>query len=105
MNFIDLVEILKHKRTAELLAETELPGVPLGQVDTYFKHSPGIQSEIRFFDAENIPGHIKMEVDGDTYINLFPFEMLQAMVEGLADEGQTNAEIAERILMYAENDA
>lgn len=105
MNFVDLVEVFKNKTSADLFVQSELPGVPLEQVDTYFKNAPGTQAEVRFFDAENTPGYLKIEVDGALYINLFSYEMLQAMVEGLADEGHSNMEIAERIISYSENDA
>lgn len=107
MKLIELVDRLKTLDNAKAFIANELPNVEVDQVDIYLKESLDINAEVRFFDAETIPNTFLLELDGIKYVNLFPFYMLQEMVEDhtkLSDK-LSDAEIAKRILDYRIKDA
>lgn len=108
MKLIELIDHLKTVSKAQQLIKTQIPDVDFDQVEVYMKDCCGLDSEIAFFDADEIPGDLVIEVDGIKYENLFPFYMVQEMVEEYVDKfgaGMTDLEIAQKILEYREHDA
>jgi len=108
MNLIELVGHFRNLESAMRVIAAELPGVYEGQVDIYLKDQLDVRAEVRFFDAETIPGTLHMKVDGVQYVNLFPFSMTQEMVEAYADAAGKNfsdLDIAKKLLDYRNRDA
>jgi hypothetical protein len=109
MKLIDLIEALRSPETATRLAEKELPGIEYNCVDTYMENEIDLESEIRFFDGENIPPPgMYIQVDGIKYVNLFPLTMAQDMVEDFEKDQGKNFDIlvvAKRMLHYRIYDA
>ncbi|MBN8643114.1 MAG: hypothetical protein J0L86_14985 [Flavobacteriales bacterium] len=107
MNLVELVQHLKSLEQAENFIEGELPDVEYDLVDIYMVEKLGLDSEIVFFNAEEIPNKLIINIEGITYENLFPLNLTQEMVEELeASNGKiSNIEIAKRLLEYREKDA
>jgi len=108
MYLIELIEHLKTIPKAEALIREKIPGVDFDMVELYMKGSIGPAAEIAFFDADNIPLELIIEIEGVKYENLFPLYLIQEMVAEFVesyDNRLSNQEIAQRILDYRENDA
>jgi len=108
MNMTELMGHFKDLSSARKLMDVEMPDIEYGQIDIYLKDALNVRAEVRFFDAETIPGTLHMEVDGVTYVNLFPFKMTQEMVQAYANapgKKLTDEEIAKKLLDYRERDA
>jgi len=83
------------------------PGVDFDTIDLYLKDKLALDSEIIFPDNETTPNTIVITIDDAEYENLFPLYMAQEMIEGYATgyPNLSDAEIAQRLLDYAINDA
>lgn len=107
MNITELVGHLKNVTQANELISVELPGVDYDLVELYMKEKVDLDSEIIFLDAETIPNDLIIELNGTKYENLFPFYLIQEMVEEYAADypNLSSLEVAERIINYRINDA
>jgi hypothetical protein len=108
MNLIQLIDHVKNMTEAKKLAESQIPNVEFNQVDIYMKDRLDLNSEIIFVDAETTDYKVEIEIEGEKYINLFPLNMLQEMVEAQKSKifnRRTDLEIAERLLEYRNKDA
>lgn len=113
MNIVELIKHLKSESVAQELISKELPGVESCLVDIYLLKELSLTSQVVFFDLEEIdaiPNRLVMEIEGNIYVNLFPFEMAQEMVEAYINDNEygevlSDLEIAKRLLEYREKDA
>lgn len=105
MNIIELVKHLKKLEDAETFVNEKLPDIEYDLVDIYMVDKLSLDSSIVFFDAEKISNKLIIEVNGVTYVNLFPLNMTQELVEEFSLDKITDREIAERLLKYREKDA
>jgi hypothetical protein len=107
MNIVELVKHLKSLEQAENFINGELPEVEYDLVDIYMIDKLGLDSEIVFFNAEEIPNRLIINIEGINYENLFPLNLAQEMVEELkaSNEKISDIEIAKHLLEYREKDA
>jgi len=107
MTIIELVKHLKSIEQAKNFINDELPEVEYDLVDIYMFEKLGLNSEIVFFNAEEIPNKLIINIEGTTYENLFPLNLTQEMVEELEASNKkiSDIEIAKRLLEYREKDA
>jgi hypothetical protein len=107
MNIVELVKYLKSIEQAENFIKDELPDVEYDLIDIYMVEKLGLNSEIVFFNAEEIPNRLIINIDGITYENLFPLNLTQEMVEEFEASHKkiSDIEIAKRLLEYREKDA
>src|SRR5687768_8862141 len=103
MKLIYLIRNLRKIDSAKEISAQQLPGVEFDQIDLYLVNEISAESEVEFFDAEEIPNKLEMEVNGVKYINLFPLYLTQEIVESLAksgDPGVDDSEIVRRLIEY-----
>lgn len=107
MTIIDLIKHLKSFEQAEKFINEELSDVEYDLVDIYMIEKLGLDSEIVFFNAEEIDNELCININGVNYVNLFPLNMAQEMVQDLkiSDSKISDIEIAEMLLAYREKDA
>ena len=107
MKLLELIRNLKSIKQANELIAKELPGVEYDLIDLYAINSLNVDSDIRFFNVEEIPNDLVIKVDGINYVNLFPLNLIQEMVEEYSNlrEIFSDEEIAKRILEYRLKDA
>lgn len=108
MTFAEAIDAFKSMTTTKELVSQTLGDLEAGLIDVYLKDNPEIDSEIVFFDVDKIPGMLEITVDGIRYVNLFPLEMLQEMVQDyskLSSGKLSDSEIAKKILDYRMRDA
>ncbi len=106
MNIVELVKHLKSLEQAENFINGELPEVEYDLVDIYMINKLGLDSEIVFFNAEEIPNRLIINIEGINYENLFPLNLAQEMVEELkaSNDKISDVEIAKHLLEYREKD-
>ncbi|AYZ36528.1 hypothetical protein EGY07_13610 [Chryseobacterium indologenes] len=104
MNLIDLIGQINnlHDLYFEFKADVESEALIV-----CLKDSLDINSEVIIFGIEETNGDLIFEKDGNKYVELFPLEMTQEMVEEYINtyNGISSTEIAERLLDYRLNDA
>ena len=107
MILINLIKPLKNRKSAEKFVSNEMPDMEFDQIDVYVKSVLAADSEVMLFDAETIPNQLVIETEGSRYINVFPLQMLQEMVEEYVKQqpGLKDEEILNNILKYREKDA
>jgi hypothetical protein len=106
MNIVELLKHLKSLEEAEKFINGELPEVEYDLVDIYMINKLGLDSEIVFFNAEEIPNRLIINIEGINYENLFPLNLAQEMVEELkaSNDKISDVEIAKHLLEYREKD-
>jgi len=80
MKLIEGIKYLKTIEETEEFLRKELPDTEIDLADVYLKGKLNAQSEIKIFNAEDIPNMLEIEIEGIKYVNLFPLNMLQEMV-------------------------
>ena len=108
MNLIEIIQYFRREGSARVLMAEVLPNVEVDQIDVYLKGNLDLNAEVNFFDVETIPNDLLIEINGIKYINLFPFFMLQEMIEdysNLTDQVLSDIDIAKRLLDYRIKDA
>ena len=76
-------------------------------IDIYAKEVLQIDSEVTFFNAEEIPNEIIINIDGIKYVNVCPLNMLEDLVNDFVAQ-DSNIEVFElttKIVSYLEKDA
>ena len=102
-----LIELIKHLRdieSAKKLLYKKLPNAEFSWVELYMVTELAIDSDIEFFDIEEMEGRTLMEVEGIRYVDFLPLNIVQEMVEAyknLKDSTFNDYEIAQRILEYS----
>lgn len=74
----------------------------------YMRENLCITSDIRFFEVEETEDELLFEKDGIKYIQLFPIEHIQNLIEfdlNMKNKRFSETQIAERLLEYRKNDA
>ena len=74
----------------------------------YMKENFDITADIRFFKVEETEDELLFEKDDTTYIQLFPIEHIQNLIEldlNMKNKGFSETQIAERLLEYRKHDA
>ncbi len=108
MKLIEAIEYLKTTSGTEDLLSNELPDTEIDLADVYLRDTLDSDSEIKIFNAEEIPNLLEIEIEGIKYINLFPLNVLQEMVMEYFDKFNhqlTNKEIVLKLLDYRNKDA
>ena len=103
MKLIEIIPCLKTFEEAKRLAHIELPNIEFDSIELYMKNEINIESEIFFFDREEIPEDIIIEINGVQYDSFFSLYRLQEIVE--ANESLSDLAIAKRIIDYIVYDA
>lgn len=74
----------------------------------YMREDLCITADIRIFEVEETEDELLFEKDGIKYIQLFPIEHIQNLIEfdlNMKNKGFSETQIAERLLEYRKNDA
>ncbi len=74
----------------------------------YMREDLYITADIRIFEVEEIEDELIFEKDGIKYIQLFPIEHIQNLVEfdiNITNNGFSETQIAERLLEYRKHEA
>ena len=74
----------------------------------YMEDTLNIESEIRLFDIDVTDDDLVFHQDGVRYVQLFPLDYAADLINSdlnLKNKGYSNAEIAGRLLEFAEKDA
>ena len=98
--FIPIVQDLEKLMT---FLNQNLPNVDLEYIEIYMKDKISAESELYFFDCDEIPENIEIEINNQKYINLFPLFMLQDFVEEFPKKNID--ELSNVIISYRLNDA
>lgn len=107
MNLVDFVTLLRNPADANDRFAADLPGIDADQIDVYLRSELDLGSEVKLFDAENIPSRLEIEISNIKYVNLFPLAMLREIVDDYLerDSKLESREIARRLIDYRINDA
>lgn len=107
MNYVDFVGYLTNLDDLDSLyiefeADTESEALIV-----CLKDSLDLNSEVAIFGIEETEGDLIFEKNGNKYVELFPLDSVQEMVEEYNNthKGISTTEIAERLLDYRVNDA
>lgn len=74
----------------------------------YMKEDLYMTADIRIFEVEETEDELLFEKDGSKYIQLFPIEHIQNLIEfdlNMKNKGFSETQIAERLLEYRKHDA
>jgi hypothetical protein len=108
MNLPELIPYLRTLESAVKLSGELLPNTDFLEIELYMIAEISIKSEIAFFDSEKTPSTIDMEMNNMKYINFFPLQMVQVMVEDygkIYNEDNSILPIAKNLINYRLNDA
>jgi len=105
MNLLEFIFYLKNPSKIEEVILQENKELDIDYADIYLEKELCIYSKMFFLDAEQIDGKIEIELNGKKYINLFPLDYLQDIFAEFNEQGNTDLEIANKILSFRINDA
>lgn len=103
----EFIPIIKDLENLLKFFNQNLPNVDLEYIEIYMKDEISAESELYFFDCDEIPEKIEIEINNQKYINLFPLYMLQDVVEEFLLElpKLNNEELVNKIINYRLYDA
>ncbi|KMQ64581.1 hypothetical protein ACM46_10005 [Chryseobacterium angstadtii] len=106
MKLTDLIEKIQQGKTEQFLITNSID-IEYDLIDIYAKEKLGIDSEIKFFNAEEIPNEGVINVDGIEYENVCPLNMLEDLVNDfiIQDSQIDTFELTNQVLSYLEKDA
>ncbi|SIT28301.1 hypothetical protein [Chryseobacterium gambrini] len=107
MNLINFIDYLNNpENLSDLVSDFNVNNESEALI-TCLKDSLDVHSEVSIFGIEDTDGDLEFEKNGSRFIELFPLEMLQEMVEEYINTYRniTSSEIAQRLIDYRINDA
>lgn len=106
MKLTDLIEKIKQGKTEQFLVNNFID-IEYDLIDIYAKEKLRIDSEIHFFNAEEIPNEGVINLDGIEYENVCPLNMLEDLVNDfIVQNSQIDTfELTNQVLNYLEKDA
>ncbi|KMQ64583.1 hypothetical protein ACM46_10015 [Chryseobacterium angstadtii] len=104
VNFIDY--LINLGKIAVMLSELNVNNESEALI-VCFKDSIDLNSEISIFGIEETEGDLIFEKEGNKFVELFPLDMVQEMVEEYVNtyKGISSYEIGQRLIDYRINDA
>lgn len=108
MNLAELVEHVRQRESWPELLDKDMAGVDIDQIDIYLRSKLDVESEVKFFDTEEIPNELEIVIDGVSYVNLFPMTMLREMINDYLERSGSslsNMDIARKLISYRIVDA
>ncbi|PQV47453.1 hypothetical protein CLV33_107242 [Jejuia pallidilutea] len=105
MNLVEFIFYLKNPSKIEEFVTNENQEIDIDYADIYLENELSIYSKLFFFDAEQIDGKLEIEFNGKKYVNLFPLDYLLDIFTEFNVSGDSDLEIANKILNYRINDA
>lgn len=107
MNYLNFIDYLINPEKLDILLNDLNVDTESEVLIVCFKDSIDINSEIAIFAIEETDGDLIFERDGNKYIELFPLDALQEMVEEYVNtyKNISNNEIGQRVIDYRLNDA
>jgi hypothetical protein len=108
MKVIELVKKMRVEGAIEKFLSKELPNIEFDMIDSFMIDSIDIQSEISFFNIEELPDGIEMKIGEILYVNFFPLYLIKELIEdflNLYGISSTDLHIAEKLIEYRINDA
>ena len=106
MKLTDLIEQINRGNTEQFLQKNSID-VEYDLIDIYAKEKLDIDSEIKFFNAEEIPNEIFIEIGGTNYQNVCPLNMLEDIINDFKTQEPKidSFELTNKVLDYLEKDA
>jgi hypothetical protein len=109
MRLIELIPFLKNKKTLLKLNEVQKLNQNSECVQAYMKDVIDINSEIIFLDIESTEDDLKIELNGNKYIQLFSLnygvEIYSYFDKEFQEKGYTSEQKAKRLIKYRLTDA
>ncbi|PWJ32904.1 hypothetical protein [Sediminitomix flava] len=105
MNLFQFIDYLQDQEKLASFLEVNYPNLDYYDIEIYLKNSLTINSELKFFDDNEIDGRIIMELDGVNYHNLFSLDYLVEVCNDYSKITDNKTDLAESILNYRINDA
>jgi len=107
MNLLKAISYLKNQGgSAQMIIEESIDIDP-DFLSLFMIEKLHVDSEIVFFDYDNIPPKNEFELDGVKYVELFPLSLLEDLISDFSalPEYNTDLKLAKRLLKYRINDA
>ena len=106
MNLADLIEQINQSNTEQFLQNNSID-IEYDLIDIYAKEKLDINSEIEFFNAEEIPNEVFIEIEGVNYQNVCPLNMLEDIINDFKIQNPKidTFELTNKVLDYLEKDA
>lgn len=108
MKLTELISILFNPEKLEKLISVLGLDTESEALLVYMEEDLYITADIRIFEVEETEDELLFEKDGIKYIQLFPIEHIQNLIEfdlNMKNKGFSETQIAERLLEYRKNDA
>lgn len=108
MKLIELIGVLFNPEKLEKLISVLGLDNESEALLVYMKEDLYMTADIRIFEIEETKDELLFEKDGIKYIQLFPIEHIQNLIEfdlNIKSKGFSETQIAERILEYRKQDA
>ncbi len=106
MKLTNLIEKINQGMTEQFLLDNSV-NIEYDLIDIYARKKLDINSEIDFFNAEEIPNEIFINIDGVEYKNVCPLNMLEDIINDFKIQYPEidTFELANQVLEYLEKDA
>jgi len=106
MKLTDLIEQIGQDNTEQYLQKNSV-NIEYDLIDIYAKEKLDIDSEIEFFNAEEIPNEIFIKIEGVNYQNVCPLNMLEDIISDFKIQNPEidTFELTNKVLDYLEKDA
>lgn len=108
MKLIELIGVLFNPEKLEKLISVLGLDNESEALLVYMKEDLYMTADIRIFEVEETEDELLFEKDGIKYIQLFPIEHIQNLIEfdlNIKNKGFSETHIAERLLEYRKHDA
>jgi len=106
MKLIDLVSYFRLGGTFEGFCKAQELSAESEVIEIYAQKPVNLGSQLGFFPIEETEGQVEFQSDGVQYQNLFDFFYFLNVIEDIkGNEFPGDAELAQRLLSYALNDA
>lgn len=107
MSLVELILSIQQGNTEKFLSEN-LIDIEYDLIDIYReKDKLNANSEIQFFNAEEIPNEVLIAVNGIEYENVCPLNMLEDLVHDFmaVDSNLSSYDLTDKVINYLEKDA
>lgn len=100
MKFVELIDILREHHTLKHFIECHLDDTNFDFVDLYIEDDIDLNSQVVFFDTDNIAGNTSLFVENTFYINFLPLNFILELVVAIQTQktDASNVEIAEEVV-------